>query len=177
MKYYFSDCITFMYQHRYMDFLLAHYSELNLPYSFSTTLSYICSPLFMTGSAILCFDEEDEPAGAFGFIHGTGERNYEDQHVVQLQVAFIVKKYRGSRVFMEGLRFLVQHLDEHVDEVVPVQEIRFWAPHEVRMHRLFSKFAEQVSSKTLEAGTLNAYVVRLAELRAYLASFDREVCV
>ncbi|WP_221443732.1 hypothetical protein [Paenibacillus sp. JGP012] len=166
-----------MYQHRYMDFLLAHYSELNLPYSFSTTLSYISSPLFMTGSAILCFDEEDETAGAFGFIHGTGEQNYEDQHVVQLQVAFIVNKHRGSQIFIEGLRFLVQHLDDHVHEVVPVQEIRFWAPHDGSMHRLFSKFAEQVSSKTLGAGTLSAYAVKLAELRAYLASFEREVCV
>ncbi|MCP1132497.1 hypothetical protein NKT34_04290 [Paenibacillus polysaccharolyticus] len=177
MKYYFSDCKTLMYQHRYMDFLLAHYSELNMPYSFSTTLGYISSPLFMTGSTILCFDDEDETAGAFGFIHGTGEHNYEDQHVIQLQVAFVVSQHRGSRIFIEGLRFLVQHLDEYADEVVPVEEIRFWALHEVSMHRLFSKFAARMSSTTVEAGMLNAYAVKLVELRAYLASFEREDCV
>ncbi|MDT9720081.1 hypothetical protein QVE09_14285 [Paenibacillus sp. ClWae2A] len=173
MSHYFAKCSTYMYQHRYMDFLLAHYNELNLPYSFPTTLSYISSPLLMDGGAMLCFDDEDEVAGAFGYIHGTGEHDYEDRHVIQLQVAFIVHEHRRSRIFIEGLQFLVQHLDEYAYEE-PVQEIRFWALSEEANRRLFSKIAQQVTSTIREEGELNAYVVKLAQLRSYLASFERD---
>ncbi|MBT2284222.1 hypothetical protein J7E78_11810 [Paenibacillus polymyxa] len=173
MSRYFSICSTYMYQHRYMDFLLAHYKKLNMPYNFPVTLSYISSPLLMGGGAILCFDDQDEIAGALGYIHGTGEHDYEDRHVIQLQIAFIKEEYRGSRLMVEALQFLLQHIDEQ-EEIESVQEMRFWAVKDRINQRLFSKFAKRIGSTESEyGGSIDAYAIYLSELRAYLSYFHR----
>ncbi|MDQ0171249.1 hypothetical protein [Paenibacillus tundrae] len=173
MSGYFSVCSTYMYQHRYMDFLLANYKELNMPYPFPVTLSYISSPLLIHGGAILYFDDEDEPAGALGYIYGTGENDYEDRHVIQIQVAFLTEQNRGSRLFLEGLCFLIQHLAEQADAELP-QEIHFWTAKDVRKHRLFSKFAKQSENVEGEYGGMSGYKVSLAHLRTYITSLSRD---
>ncbi|MFD0960249.1 hypothetical protein [Paenibacillus chungangensis] len=169
MGYYMAECATEMYMRNYMEFLLENYTELKLPYSFPVAFSYLASPVLLSRESFLCFDEEDEVVGAFGYIHGTGERNYENVHVIQLQVAYIKEGHRCTRLFLEGLRYLSEFLAER-DE--GVREIRFWAGVDAYSERLFSKFARQTARIESERGILCGYVVTVPELRDYLARFQ-----
>lgn len=167
MDYYFSPCLTNMYQHRYVDFLLEHYTELNLRYPFQEGFSYIVSPLLMQGVAILCFDDEEETAGAFSYIYGTGEHEYTDRHIVQIQVVFIVERHRRTGLFAKALQYLLQYIES--DELEEqVTELRFWTESNNYNRRLFEKFAERYAVAESECGQLDGYKMLTSELRTYL---------
>ncbi|MBW7475861.1 hypothetical protein K0T92_14030 [Paenibacillus oenotherae] len=172
MSYYFQICATERYQELYITFLLEHYSELNLPYSFPVALSYMASPVLMREEAILCFDQNDEIAGALGFIYGTGEQQYQDVHVVQLQVVFLQEEHRGTRLFLEGLQYLAQYLAALERKIT---EIRFWAPSQSELRQLFGKLAERVASSKTEGGEIDAYRASLDQWLAYGRRFRHEI--
>lgn len=167
MDYYFSPCLTNMYQHRYVDFLLEHYTELKLTYPFQEAFGYIVSPLLMEGASILCFDNEEETAGAFSYIYGTGEHDYTDRHIVQIQVAFIVERHRQTGLFAKALRYLLQHIetDESNEQVT---ELRFWTACNDNNRRLFEKFSERYALAENECGQLDGYRMFPSGLRIYL---------
>src|SRR6478752_5186562 len=87
----------------YMDFLLRHHDELNLPYTFSMKLSFISSPLFLGKAMLIISEESYDMVGAAGFGYGTGPGDYEDQHICQIEVAFIEKELRSTSLFIQGL--------------------------------------------------------------------------
>ncbi|MCU6708686.1 hypothetical protein M6D81_08140 [Paenibacillus sp. J5C_2022] len=169
MDYYLAECATEMYMRNYMEFLLENYTELKLPYSFPVAFSYLASPVLLSRESFLCFNEEDEVIGAFGYIHGTGEHDYEDVHVIQLQVAYIKEGHRRTRLFLEGLRYLSEYLAER-DE--GVREIRFWTGEDAYSERLFSKFARQTARVESERGILYGYNVAVPDLQDYIARFQ-----
>jgi len=92
MSYYFNICSTAKYQEAYITFLLQRFEQLNLPYSFPVSLSYLSSPQFKEKESILIRDSEDEIIGAIGYIHGTGDQNYQDEHIVQIQTFYIEER-------------------------------------------------------------------------------------
>jgi len=170
VSYYFQVCSTEVYQERYILFLLQHYEDLQSPYPFPISLSYLASPILMRNEAIICFDEDHNVIGALGYIHGTGEHNYEDTHVIQIQSLYLLEPYRRSRLFLEGLRFLIQHL-EQLYKPAPVSEIRFWAPSSPYLRRLLSKLATRTFPSHSEAGTIDEYYSTLAEWQLYSNRF------
>ncbi len=119
----------------------------------------------MEKEAILIFNDEDELVGAIGYIHGTGEYNYENREIIQIQTVFIDEAYRHTRLFYRGLQFLAQHLQESAQ---PITELRFWAPAHAELYQLFSKFAERTATTDHAAfGLLDEYRIRFLELLAY----------
>lgn len=172
MNTYFSICSTVFYQRKYMDYLLAHYEELNMPYSFSVAFSFMASPVMLGQECILCLDDDGEAIGAFSYIHGTGEGNYEDRHIVQLQVAFLEESRRRTPLFLRGLQFLKDHLEGLQEEV---RELVFWTKPDAYAIRLFGKFAVQTSIPGTAFGGLLAFRVTVADLHAYLARYMRRI--
>ncbi|OUS76354.1 hypothetical protein B1748_11760 [Paenibacillus sp. MY03] len=169
MYYTFSVSASHMYHRKYLDFLLSHYEGLGMPYSFPVSFNFIASPLLMEDSrCILCLDDDGEAVGALGYIRGTGEGDYEDRHILQLQVAYLVEKCRRTPVFLRGLQFLTEYLEEETEEVA---ELVFWTKQDAYLARLFGKFAERTSVSGTAAGDLYAYRVTLAQLKAYLGRF------
>ncbi|MNM92574.1 hypothetical protein D3C81_1049120 [compost metagenome] len=167
MDYYFSPCLTNVYQHQYIDFVMEHYIDLNLPYPFEESFGYIVSPLLMDGVSILCFDDEDEIAGAFSYIYGTGEHEYTDRHIIQVQVAFIVEQHRRTGLFAKSLQYLLQHLEAE-SSTEQVTELRFWTACNDYSRRLFEKFAERYATAESERGQLDGYRMLVSELRTYV---------
>ncbi|MDF2835053.1 MAG: hypothetical protein K0Q63_693, partial [Paenibacillus sp.] len=162
-----------MYQRKYMDFLLEHYESLNMPYPFPISFNFIASPLLMEKSAvILCLDDDGEAVGAFSYIRGTGESNYENHDVLQVQVAYLVEALRGTVAFLHGLQFLSDYLEEEAGEVT---ELVFWSSPDAYLARLFGKFAERTSVQGTAAGDLFAYRATPGQLKAYLARFGSKV--
>jgi len=171
MRTYFSICTTEMYQQKYMLFLLENYKDLNLPYPYPVTLSFIASPLLMTKESFLCFNDLDEVIGAFSYIYGTGEKQYEDRHVIQMQVVFFREEYRATRLFLQALQFMTEHIAYMGDDV---REVRFWAPADDRLRRLFGKIADIVSSADSTFGLLDEYHARFSAWKSYAARFRHQ---
>lgn len=164
----FSVCATAMYQAKYLDFMLKHYDDLGMPYPFMVSFGFIASPVLMEKEAILCLDEENEVVGALGYIFGTGEKQYEDKQVVQMQAVYLDKAFRGTRLFLKGLQFLLHHLKH---QPVSVTELVFWTGQDPFMNRLAAKFASLESVTESEFGRLSAYRVPVPDLEAYLHKF------
>ncbi|WP_400164408.1 hypothetical protein ACAF76_000515 [Brevibacillus sp. TJ4] len=165
---YFSVCSTESYQQKYIVFLLENYEQLRLPYPFSVSLSFLASPILLEREAILALNEEEEPVAAFSYIYGTGENNYQDKDIVQVQIAFISEPYRNTRLFLRGLQFLIEYI-ESLDE--PVKEFRFWAPADDDCRTLFGKMATLSSSVDTVFGRIDEYRSSFAAWKDYAARF------
>ncbi len=165
MSFQFRPCELEMDHEAYMNFLLQHHEELQLPYSFSLKLSFMSSPLIM-GRAMLVFSEEPyQIVGAVGFVYGTGANDYEDQHVCQIEIAFIEKLYRGSLLFSHGLQALIDLIS--VDNP-DVQQIQFWASTDNKdLSKLFSKFSAWSGSTQTTVNNLILYTLSFPMLEAY----------
>lgn len=166
----FYICASEMYQRKYMDFLLKNYEDLRLPYSFPVAFRFIASPVLLLHECFLCVDEDGEAVGAFSYIHGTGEGNYEDRHIVQLQVAYLISPKRRTALFLLGMHTLAEHLNDLNEEVT---ELVFWTGTDAYAGRLFSKFAERTSI----GESVVEYRVSLNRLNTYLSKFKRRIPV
>lgn len=157
---------------KYLEFLLEHYRELNMPYSFPVTFSYIASPAFMEQEAILCYSGEYDVIGAIGYIIGTGEQDYQDTYVAQIQIAFFLEPYRGTLLFVRAMQFLTQHIAQIPHEV---KELRFWAPADDQLRSLFAKLAERTTTVETENGILEEYRAPFSAWHSLAARFRHDV--
>ncbi|WEK54722.1 MAG: hypothetical protein P0Y55_01185 [Candidatus Cohnella colombiensis] len=168
MQAYFSICATASSQQKYIDFLLSHYNSLNLPYSFPVALSYISSPVLMYRESILIYDEDDEIAGAIGYIHGTGENNYSDIHIVQVQIIYLLPKYRKTSLFVHSVQFLTQHL---LQIETTVTELRFWSLES----SLWNKLGTATHVQDIPQGKLVHYSTPLTTLHEKVHQYSHEI--
>ncbi|GED33053.1 hypothetical protein [Brevibacillus centrosporus] len=172
MSYDFSVCATEFYMQNYLEFLLENYSKLNLPYSFPVTLSYIASPAFMEQIAILCYSDDHEMIGTIGCILGTGENDYQDTHIAQIQVIHFLEPFRRTLLFLRTMQFFTQHLAQLP---VDIRELRFWAPSDDYLRPLFSKLAKQTAVvETDHGGTLIEYRASFSDWHSYAAKFRHD---
>lgn len=172
MSYDFSVCASEFYMQNYLEFLLKNYPDLNLPYPFPVSLSYIASPVFMEQIAILCYTDDYELIGAIGCILGTGDNDYQDTHIAQIQIAFFLEPYRQSLLFLRAWQFFTQHLAQLPYDI---KELRFWAPADDYLHPLFSKLADQTATVETEKGILIEYRAPFSDWHAYAAKFRHVV--
>lgn len=149
----------------YMNFLLRHHDQLNLPYPFALKLSFASSPLFL-GKAMLVIDEESyEMVGAAGFGHGTGPGEYEDRHICQVEVAYIVEGLRRTSLFAQGLRALLEAIRADNPDV---RQVQFWiSASDERLNRLFAKFLALPGASRSIVNDLALIAVPFDELDAY----------
>ncbi|OBZ11102.1 hypothetical protein [Bacillus sp. FJAT-26390] len=171
MNYHFSVCATANYQEKYIEFLLLNYEHLKLGYSFPVSLSYLSSPIFMEREAILVLDDEQNVIGAVGYIHGTGEQHYEDIHIVQIQVLFLLEKYRRSRLFLHVLQFLAQHLAQLKE---PPLELRFWATDRTGLEKIIARFAMKMSATHTDYGINTQYQADFKSFYAFAMAYPHE---
>ncbi|MGO4179927.1 hypothetical protein AB4Z17_02000 [Paenibacillus sp. TAF43_2] len=172
MSYYFNICSTAKYQEAFITFLLEHFVQLNLPYSFPVSLSYLSSPLFMEKESILFRNPDDEIIGAIGYIHGTGDQNYENEHIVQIQTVFIKESYRSTRLFLQASQFLAQYLAQLKQ---PVTELRFWIPAQPNLQRLCAKSARKVAVQDTDHGVIEEYVMDFTQWHDDVMKYPHEI--
>ncbi len=165
MHFQFRPCELEMDHEAYMNFLLQHHNELQLPYSFALKLSFISSPLIL-GKALLIFNEEPyQIVGAAGFVYGTGANDYEDNHVCQVEIAFLQKDYQGTLLFIHGLLALIDLIKASNPDV---QQIQFWASTDNKaIKRIFSKFSNWPGSTQSIVNHMTLYSLSFHELVLY----------
>lgn len=171
MQFLFRPCVFEMDHKAYVNFLIAHHNELNLPYPFAMKLSFLSSPLIY-GKALLVFEQDCyELVGAAGFVYGTGDNDYEDRQTAQVEVVYLSKPYRTGKLFFELMRNLIRLMQEEEPQVTRVQ---FWAmPRDPAHVRLFGKFLALPgsSSETAENG-LKLHQAEYSELEAYILRYS-----
>jgi hypothetical protein len=165
MPFLFRRCELEMDHEAYMDFLLRHHSELNLPYPFAMKLSFISSPLVL-GKAMLIFSEElYQVVGAAGFVYGTGQGDYKDRHICQVEAAFILKEHRRTALFVQALQALLDAMKAGNPDV---QQLQFWAAaDQEELKRLFAKLSSLPGSTKSIVNSMALYTVSFHELEAY----------
>lgn len=162
---------AFMYEQRYMEYVLDRYMQLDMPYPFSVSLGYLASPVLMNEEIFLALDDDHEIVGCLSLIKGTAAHNYENREVVQLQVIYIEPHYRASRVFLQLLQLLTQCL-RYLEE--PVTEIQFWTKNDEKLRTLISKRMElQPQLHQSVYGPLHCYVIPYEKLENYLSAFPQ----
>ncbi|KAB8130512.1 hypothetical protein F9U64_14300 [Gracilibacillus oryzae] len=167
----FRTCQSEMEFEAYIKFLLQYHQELNLPYSFAMNLSFVSSPLIFGKAMLIRSDEPYEIVGAAGFVYGTGANDYEDQHVCQVEVAFLQKQFRNTFLFLYSLDALLKEMKNGNPDV---KQIQFWtAMDDEKLGRLFTKFSAVPGSTKSVVNNLVLYTVLFDELEAYCHQFSR----
>lgn len=162
---------AFMYEQRYMEFVLDRYMQLNMPYPFSASFGYLASPVLMDEEIFLALDDDHQIVGCLSFIRGTAENNYENRDVIQLQVVYIEPEYRGSKLLLELLQLMVQCLRYLED---PVKELHFWTKDDSVIRSLVTKrLAIHPQQHQSVFGVLAAYSIPYELLEQYVSAFPK----
>lgn len=160
---------AFMYQQRYVEFLLEHYSELNLPYPFHISLGYISSPVLLNQEQFLALDDDNEVIGTISLIRGTAEHDYANREIVQIQTAYITRPYQSSTVFISLLQIMTQCL---IYQEEPITDIVFWTGKDAYMEKLITRRFDvsPVQHHTIY-GQLTEYRIPFNLLKQYSLQF------
>ncbi|TXC92156.1 hypothetical protein FS935_07180 [Metabacillus litoralis] len=102
------------------------------------------------GHILQAIDESNQIMGAAAYYHGTTEKKFTDKEVAFVDIAIFDREHRGTRLFLNGLRFMVEHImNEHPD----VEELRLAALSENSyLCRLYSKFTTFTYSRESTLG-------------------------
>jgi len=162
---------AFMYEQRYIEYVLDRYIQLNMPYPFTVSFNYLASPVLMDEEIFLALDDEHQIVGCLSFIRGTAEHNYENREVIQLQVFYIDPPYRSTKLFLELLQLMVQCL-QYLEE--PVKELQFWTKEDSIIRSLVTKrLAIEAQQHQSVYGSLVSYVIPYEMLEKYVSSFPQ----
>lgn len=139
----------------YFLFLMRHYEELGLPYDFEMTFSFIGNPL-LAGNAIIVRESNTQAiVGAIGFVFGTGQDQFEDQTICQVETIYIDPEWRRKSLFLTLLYTFVSYLQRNHPQV---QRIQFWSAADRHdLHRLFSKFSTLMKVNDKPFGKIGFY--------------------
>ncbi|MEK8127617.1 hypothetical protein WMW72_06770 [Paenibacillus filicis] len=153
----------------YVQFLIAHHAELNLPYSFAQKLSFVSSPL-MFGKGLLIYEEElYRIVGAAGFVYGTGSHEYENRDVCQVETVFIENDHRHPFLFVRAMQELVRLMKAGNPDV---RQVQFWTSADAgELDGLLAKFTALPGAARSEVQALAYYQIPFHELETFCGRF------
>ncbi|MCD1258544.1 hypothetical protein B5M42_006820 [Paenibacillus athensensis] len=146
-------------------FALANKREMHAALGTLDMVSQLVS--YMThGHLLYLADDEDQVVGIIAYYHGTPEQEFKNKEVAFVDAAILGQAYRGTRIFIRGLRYMVDAIIEaHPD----VQELRFIAFAEnTYLCRLYAKFSKISSTREGPFGKETVFSVKIHNLRATL---------
>jgi hypothetical protein len=111
------------------------------------------------GHLLYAADADNQVIGAAAYYHGTPEHDFKDKEVALVDIAVFAKAYRGTRLFVRGLTYMVnQIINEHPE----VMELRLAALSEnVYVSKLYSKFTTSSYSCEGIIGEENVFSVNI----------------
>lgn len=142
-------------------FTLAHKREMHP--SFGTLDMVFQLTTYMTqGHLLYLADAEERVIGVIAYYHGTPEEEFNNKEIAFVDAAILDEAYRGTRLFVKGLHYMVEQIMEaHPD----VQELRFVAYSEnTYICRLYSKFSNVSCTREGPAGEETVFCVKIHDL-------------
>lgn len=147
-------------------FFLRNRLEFNQVFSLTDSLVHILT--FLPDSHLILIEEEQGKLIGWGhYQYVTAERQPDPEgEVCYIHSVIVEEKYRSSRVFLNGFRFLLRQVQE---ENAQVKQVTFCAAAEhVYLNRLYSKFAQVAGEQEGYHGQENIYMAEMNQLAAYL---------
>lgn len=144
---------------RFARFFIANCRQFSRNYQIDSAAAHVLMTLPI--SRILMYENES------GEMIGSVQYYYEaDSDTAFIDSAVLLKEYRSSRIFFEGLRDLVRYVCR---DYPVVRRFRFHVQIENRyLNRLYSKFADPAGEREGHGGPELIYVSELSRLKAYL---------
>jgi hypothetical protein len=151
-------------------FMLSHKRDLHPSYTTLEMVTLIYS--YATQGHLLCaIDADNRVVGVAGYYYGTPEKEFQDKDVVLADLAIAAKSYRGSRLFLQGLQYIVNEVSEEHPEV---QQFRIAALEENDyLCRLYAKFTSSRFSREGTHGKEIVFCEKINSLRGTLTKFRR----
>lgn len=151
-------------------FLLAHKRDLHPSFSTVDMVALLYSYV-TNGRLLFAADDSNRVAGIAAYYYGTPDREFQNKDVAWVDVVIFDKAYRGSRLFLQGLLYLVDRIVEGHPEV---QEVHLAALEDnAYLRRLYSKFAEAGGVREGTHGREVVFYAEINNLRATLGKFSR----
>ncbi|WP_135553668.1 hypothetical protein [Paenibacillus cymbidii] len=146
-------------------FLLAHKRDLHPAYTTLEMVTLIYS-YATKGRIVSAMDDNRCVVGVSAYYIGTPERDFMDRDVALLDVAIADPAYRGARLFLQGLVYMVQSIIEKEPEV---QELRLAAlADNDYLCRLYAKFAKPGYEREGSHGKEIVFCVKINTLKGTL---------
>ncbi|SFA78871.1 Acetyltransferase (GNAT) family protein [Cohnella sp. OV330] len=150
-------------------FMLQHIRDVHPSYSMLATTALIYS--YLTEGHLVLAKKDGHPVGIGVFFHGTRDDGFADKNVALIDLALSDREYRGSRLFSEGLAFMVHTIAERHPGV---REIRLAAQSDNRyLNRLYAKFVEPCGVRDGEWGPETIYAGSVGKIRSVLEKWNR----
>jgi len=151
-------------------FLLAHKRDLHPSFTTLEMVTLLYS-YDTNGRLLFAADDSNRVVGIAAYYYGTPDREFQNKDVAWVDVVIFDKAYRGSRLFLQGLLYLVDRIVERHPEV---QEVHLAALEDnAYLRRLYSKFA---TAGGVREGTHDreiTFYVNINTIRTILEKFSR----
>jgi hypothetical protein len=149
-------------------FLLAHKRSLHPSFSTMDVVQLLYSYI-TDGHLVQVTDDNRRIVGLGAYYVGTPERDFADKEVAFVDVAIAHPEYRGTRVFLKGLAYMVACIrSDHPD----VREMRLAALAENEYNcKLYAKFARFSYRREGSLGEELVFTTGIEEISAFLTSF------
>ncbi|KRE72956.1 hypothetical protein [Paenibacillus sp. Soil750] len=151
-------------------FMLAHKRDLHASYSTLEMVTLIYS--YVTQGNLICArDADNRVVGIVAYYYGTPEQEFQDKEVALIDIAIADRGYRGSRLFVQGLQYLVNEIIEVHPEI---QELRLAALAENDyLRRLYAKFTSTRFEREGTHGKEVVFCEKINKIRDILKKFTR----
>lgn len=122
---------------------------------------------YMTdGHLIYVKDDDGRIVGACAYYLGTPEEDFRDRGTALIDLAILDESLRGSRIFLNGLRYTINSIaDSHPE----VETVRFCALSDhPYLCRLYAKFARYVGTREGSVGEESVFSEEIGQIRTTL---------
>lgn len=147
-------------------FFMRNRLEFSRMFSLSDALAHILT--FLPDShLILIEDERGKLVGWGHYQYMTAERQPDPEgEICYIHSVIVEEKYRRSRVFLKGFRYLIRQVQT---ENAQVKQVTFCADAEhAYLNRLYAKFAQVAGEQEGYYGQENIYMSEINQLASYL---------
>ncbi|MCC8435156.1 GNAT family N-acetyltransferase [Brevibacillus sp. M2.1A] len=147
-------------------FFMRNRLEFSRMFSLSDTLAHILT--FLPDSHLILIEGERGKLVGWGhYQYMTAERQPDPEgEICYIHSVIVEEKYRKSRVFLKGFRYLIRQVQT---ENAQVKQVTFCADAEhAYLNRLYSKFAQVAGEQEGYYGQENIYMSEINQLASYL---------
>ncbi|MFC4402535.1 hypothetical protein [Gracilibacillus xinjiangensis] len=151
-------------------FLLENRHELHPSFTTLDMVSLIYS-YATQGQFLQVLDSANRVIGAAVYYHGTPDQQFENREVAFVDIAVFEREIRGTRAFLNGLEYMINHIAKSHPEV---EEVRFVAyADNTYVCKLYSKFMDVNHSREGKLGKEIIFSQKINNISTFLKRFNK----
>ncbi|KAB8130513.1 hypothetical protein F9U64_14305 [Gracilibacillus oryzae] len=151
-------------------FLLENRHELHPSFTTLDMVSLIYS-YATQGQFLQVRDSTDQVIGAAVYYHGTPDQEFKNSEVAFVDIAVFAREVRGTRAFLNGLQYMINHIASSHPEV---KEVQFAAYAENNyVCKLYSKFMDVSYLREGKLGKEIIYYQKILNISTFLKKFNK----